>query len=194
MKEIILKTDDIDQDHRGSNNAFLDRQTQDALGVQAGDMIEIEGSKTTSAIVGDANAEEEGRQIISIDCVTAQNAGVGFGRPVKVRRSEVRAAKVISVAVPADETRRYHFRDHVKKQIQKDLLGRCVMKGDLVLLHNVSTVNFFRLYRTEPLLKVIDTDPLGVVCINDSTNVRFGEETVVKTEIWIGDEGGSSDA
>jgi transitional endoplasmic reticulum ATPase len=194
MKEIILRTDDIAQEHIGKNKALVDGQTRDALDVRAGDSIEIENSKKTSATVEDAHADEEGRQIISIDWVTAQNAGVGFGKQVKVRRAEVQPAKEISVAVPADETRRYRFRDHAKKQIQKDLLHKCVMKGDLVLLHGVSSTNFFRLYRTEPLLKIIDTNPSGVVRIDGSTSVRFTEEAIVKEEIWIGDERGLSDA
>ena len=194
MREIILKTDDIAEEHIGKNKALVDGQTRDALDVRAGDIIEIEGGKRTSAIVGDAHPDEEGHKSISIDWVTVQNAGVIFGKQVTVRRAEVRPAKEIAVAVPADETRRYRFRDHAKSQIQKDLLHRCVMKDDLVLLHDVSSANFFRRYRTEPLLKIIDTAPSGVVRIDDSTKVHFTEETVVNTDIWIGDERRSSDA
>ena len=193
-EEIILKTDDVAREHVGKNKAFIDSHTRETLDVRSGDSIEIKGSKKTSATVGESQSDDEGHHRIFIDWVTAQNAGVGFGKQVKVRRVEVRPAKVISVAVPADEKRRYRFRDHAKSQIQKDLLRRCVMKGDLVLLHGVSSENFFRLYRTEPLLKIVDTDPSGVVCIGDSTTVYFTEETVMKVDIWIGDEKGLSDA
>ena len=53
------------------------------LDLSIGDVIEIEGTKKTAAVVWRAHPTDEGKEIIRIDNLTRKNCGSGLGERVK---------------------------------------------------------------------------------------------------------------
>ncbi len=60
-KSIELRVADPDPTHVGRNIVTLDRETKQALSITSGDIVEVEGTKKTAAIVWPARAEDEGK-------------------------------------------------------------------------------------------------------------------------------------
>jgi len=74
MKEVVLKVSEALSQDVGSGRARLDGKTRLELDVTPGDIIEIEGSQKTSAVVWRARPMDEGKGIIRIDNLTRKNA------------------------------------------------------------------------------------------------------------------------
>ena len=177
--EIELVTDDIAfLTDACEGAACLDLQTRQALNVEIGDAIEIEGSKTTVAIVRDASMYDAGRNIISLDWMTLENAGVRFGKKVKVRKAEPKNAQKVIISVLASEIIKYVLKEKTLNEIQKKLIGRYMIKGDRILV-SVSSEDFFIEYRNKPILSITNTHPEGIVYINDSTEIFINDKTIL---------------
>ena len=97
-KEVILKVSEAFQQDVGYGRARIDSQTRVDLDLSIGDVIEIEGTKTTAAVVWRAHPSDEGKKIIRIDNLTRKNAGTGLGDRVKVRRADVKEAREVVLA------------------------------------------------------------------------------------------------
>jgi transitional endoplasmic reticulum ATPase len=59
----------------GRGIARLDERTMKKLDVKQGDVLEIEGTKTTGAIAVRGYAEDQGLDVVRIDGMTRRNAG-----------------------------------------------------------------------------------------------------------------------
>lgn len=164
--EVMLKVEDPDPTHVGRNIVTLDRDTKQRLSVTSGDIVEIEGTKKTAAVIWPARAEDEGREIIRMDSFVRHNAGVGLGERVKVRRGEVKEAKKVVLA-PTQEIR--IIASGYDRILKKNFLGRPVVRGDSVW---VSVFGSGFVYR------VIDTTPQGIVKITDFTQFVLKEKPV----------------
>jgi antitoxin component of MazEF toxin-antitoxin module len=96
------------------------------LGVEPGDYIEIVGRKSAYAQVWPAYPEDEDKDIIRMDGMIRQNAGVGIGDTVKVRRISLRPAQRVVLA-PTEPVR--VDPEYLKKQI---LLGKPIVGGQAI--------------------------------------------------------------
>ena len=76
-KEIILNVSEAFQQDVGYGRARIDHQTRIELDLSIGDAIEIEGTKSTVAIVWRAHPTDEGKRLLRIDNLTRKNAGAG---------------------------------------------------------------------------------------------------------------------
>ena len=103
-REIVLRVEDPDPSHVGRNIITLDKRTKESLGVTSGDIIEIEGSKKTAAVIWPARAEDEGKAVIRMDNLIRNNSGIGLGEKVKVRKANYAEAKRVVLA-PTQEVR-----------------------------------------------------------------------------------------
>ncbi|MFP3985763.1 MAG: AAA family ATPase, partial [Candidatus Bathyarchaeia archaeon] len=74
MSEAQLRVGDAKQRDVGRGIARIDQKTMQKLGISAGDVIEITGKRTTSAIAWPAYTEDQDRGIIRIDGFTRKNA------------------------------------------------------------------------------------------------------------------------
>ena len=92
-KSIDLKVADPDPTHVGRNIVTLDRESKRYLGITSGDIVEVEGTKKTAAIVWPARANDEGKLLIRMDSFIRHNSGVGLGERVTVRRVIPKEAK-----------------------------------------------------------------------------------------------------
>ncbi len=165
-KEIILQVQDPDPTHVGRNIVTLDKQTKNTLNITSGDIIEIEGTKKTAAIVWPARAEDDGKEIIRMDSFIRHNAGVGLGERVKIRKGLPKEAKRVVLA-PIEEVR--IIASGYERILKKSFLGRPLTVGDNVW---VSVFGSGFIYR------VIDTQPRAIIKVTDSTQFFLKEKPV----------------
>ncbi|RLE98584.1 MAG: AAA family ATPase, partial [Thermoprotei archaeon] len=97
-REVRLRVAEARQRDVGRGIARIDRDTMRALGVEAGDAIEIIGKKSTVAIAWPAYPTDEGQGIIRMDGTLRHNAGVSIGDTVVVRKAELQPAKRVVLA------------------------------------------------------------------------------------------------
>jgi len=166
LSEIILQVQDPDPTHVGRNIVTLDKQTKISLGITSGDIVEIEGSKKTAAIVWPARTEDDGRQVIRMDSFIRHNAGVALGERVKVSKGQPKEAKRVTLA-PIEEVR--IIASGYERILKKGFLGRPLTIGDNVW---VSVFGSGFIYR------VVDTQPRAIVKVTDATVFALKEKPV----------------
>ena len=129
-KEIQLKVAEALQDDVNKGIIRFDSSFMKDLDVRPGNIIEIIGERTTVGIVDRALPGDIGMNIIRIDGLTRRNAKTTIGDLVKVRKAEVHECKKITIA-PARKGIMIRANPIIFK---RGLLGRAVMKGDIVSL------------------------------------------------------------
>src|SRR3970040_906353 len=132
-KEIQLKVVEAQQDDAYKGSARIDGEIMRELGIRRGDVIIIKGNRETVAIADRAYPADVGEGIIRIDGIMRKNSKFGIGEMVKVSKAEVKEAKKVMIA-PAQK--------NIMVQAEPDglrrgLLGRTVVKGDIVVLGGV---------------------------------------------------------
>jgi len=162
--DVMLKVEEPDPTHVGRNIITLDRETKSKLEVTSGDIIEIEGSKRTAAIIWPARTEDEGKAVIRMDHFIRQNAGVGLGEKVTVRKADAKEAKKVVLA-PTQEVR--IIASGYDRILKKSFLGRPLTAGDTV---------WVPIFGSGFVYKVIDTVPRGTVKVTDFTQFMLKEK------------------
>jgi len=170
--ELTLKVNQAYPSDSGRGIARLDPDAMLRLKISPGDIIEIEGRRKTVAKVWRAPKRDWGKNIIRIDRFTRENAGVGVGDVVKVRKAVYQPAKMVILA----PLRKMDFRVYgldVGEYLKHQLLKRPLMEGDLVPL--VSAPAFgFRFPQNQALVFVaVKTEPKGPVIIDETTRVIY---------------------
>jgi len=165
-REIVLRVEDPDPSHVGRNIITLDKRTKESLGVTSGDIIEIEGTKKTAAVIWPARAEDEGKTVIRMDNLIRNNSGVGLGEKVTVRKAHYVEAKRVVLA-PTQEVR--IIASGYDRILKKNFIGRPLNKGDHV---------WISVFGSGFVYKVVDTTPKDIVKITDFTQFILREEPV----------------
>ena len=112
--EIRLKVASATQRDAGRGIVRIDPRMMVKIGISTGDIVEIEGKKTTVAIVWPAYQEDSGLDIIRMDGVTRSNAKVSIGDTVIVRKAEAKQASRIILAPTTPLRFDEGFEDYVK--------------------------------------------------------------------------------
>ena len=162
-KSINLKVAEALQIDYGKRIVRIDSVSRDAIGVTTGDFVEIKGKRSVAAIVLPAHPSDEGLGIIRMDGVLRQNANVGLGDRVKIVKAVVKEAKKVILA-PHQPSR---YAPGFDQYVKKSLLGKPFSKGDIL------SVNVFG---TSFPFAVAQTLPLGLVSVNDQTEIQLKEE------------------
>lgn len=129
-QEVILKVAEAIQDDVNKGIIRLDSSFMKQLDANPGDVVEIEGERKTVGIVDRAYPGDIGLDIIRMDGLIRRNAKTGLGESVKVRKADVKEAKKITIA-PA---RKGIVVKASPNTFKRGLLGRAVVKGDIVSL------------------------------------------------------------
>lgn len=165
----------------GRGLARVPRSIMDALGLSDGDVIEIEGKRTTPARAVRPYGDDEGLDIIRLDGLQRANAGVGSGDYVEVRRAESRSATRV-VFAPAQNNIRLQGS---AEALKRSFAGRPLTSGDTVATAGHQRVNadmpdHVRQMLNAPAfalqeirLNVVSTAPRGIVHIDASTVVEL---------------------
>jgi transitional endoplasmic reticulum ATPase len=165
--EVELRVAEARSRDVGRGIARVDRSVMNKLGIEPGDVIEIEGKKLTAAIAWPQAIEDEGAGIIRIDGSIRRNAGVSVGDTVKVRKAKVAPAKKV---VLAPSTKFFiEVTPDLEEYVKGKLIGRPLVRGDVVEIPVFSSALPFT---------VVSTVPSQVVQVTDSTEITIRGEPV----------------
>ncbi len=211
--KIKLKVAEAIQDDVNKGIVRIDSNFMHELGIRPGDIVEIKGERITVGIADRAYPGDIGLNIIRMDGIIRRNAKTGIGEVVIVKKSSIKEAKKVTIA-PAQKGIMIRASPGIFKQ---GLLGRAVMKGDIVSLggtnrrrNTMSMSPFFHDIFSMPdegsggfgfsdiKFIVVDVEPKYAVIVSDLTQVRFNPEAVEFEdekilEVTYEDIGGLSD-
>ena len=95
MSEIILKIDEIPQQHVGRGRAIVDPKIIEDQNWKSGQILEIIYNKKTHVKLWPGTTEEYGTGIIKIDGITRLNIGAGIGDKISIKSVEAPNAEQI---------------------------------------------------------------------------------------------------
>ncbi|MBT3417066.1 CDC48 family AAA ATPase [Candidatus Woesearchaeota archaeon] len=130
--EVNLKVMEAMQEEAYKGIVRIDSTQMKEIGIHAGDIVEIEGARKTVGIVDRAYPADIGQSIIRMDGILRRNAKTGIGEQIKVRKTEYKEAKKITIA-PAQKGVMIQIQGN-PEGIKRSLLGRAVVKGDILSL------------------------------------------------------------
>jgi len=195
VPEIKLKVAEAIQDDVTKGIVRVDSGYMKQIGVRSGDIVEIQGGRKTVAIVDRAYPGDMGLNIIRMDGLIRRNSKTGISEVVIVRKANVKEAKKVMIA-PAKEGIVIRANPIIFKQ---GLLGRAVVKGDIVSLGGTRTRrsamsqspffdDIFNIVGDEALMgfglgdlkfMIVDVNPAKeAVIITDATEVIFNPEAI----------------
>jgi len=132
-KEIQLKVAEAREDDAYKGIARMDAELMRALEINRGDVITIKGNRETVAIADRAYPADVGEGIIRIDGILRRNAKTSIGDVVTIKKAEIREAKKVMIA-PAQKGIMVQADS---ESLKRGLLGRTLLKGDIVVLGGV---------------------------------------------------------
>jgi len=165
VEEIELKVAEAMQIDYGKRVVRVDSTARKVLNLTTGDVIAIKGKKMTAAIVLPAHPADEGLNLIRLDGILRQNASVGLGDRVKIRKAEIKPANKIVLA-PNQPTR---YAPGFDQYVKKNLVGKPLQKGDVLSVNVFGTAFPFA---------VAQTIPVGLTIVTDETHVELREEPI----------------
>ena len=130
--EVSLKVMEAMQEEAYKGIVRIDSTQMKTIGIHAGDIVEIEGARKTVGIVDRAYPSDIGQSIIRMDGILRRNAKTGIGDLIKVRKTDYKEAKKITIA-PSQKGVMIQIQGN-PEGIKRSLLGRAVVKGDILSL------------------------------------------------------------
>lgn len=179
MEELQIKVEKAHPIDLGRGIIRLDPSTILSLQLSPGDIVQIEGKRNTAAKVWRADRQDWGQGIARIDGYTRQNAGVGIGERVTIRKIEAIPAEKVLLAPPEGVV--MEFGENTGAIIKHNILKRPLVKEDIVPI--VSSMGQSSPGSQAIPLIAIETQPEeGVLIITDMTEVQLQEKPVVGYE------------
>ncbi len=126
-KEIKARIERLEKNRSGRSLCYLDQDLLIALELSSGDIVEIRGKKSTTAIVVSSLADR-GKGVIRLDGVQRLNAGATIGEFVTIRSAEVYPAEEVELTPTKPNI-------DIKRQaeaIKGKLIDKPVIMGDIV--------------------------------------------------------------
>ncbi len=160
---LILKVKESSPKDVGRAIARIDPEDMKELGLDVGDIIEIDGKRRTPAKIMPCYAEDRGKKIIQMDGISRENAQIGLDEKVKINKVDSRPANKITLSPLT--TSSLLRGDGDAKYLGSLIEGLPVISGDKI------RATFFGSRSSD--FKVVDTIPDGVVLINAATLIRM---------------------
>ncbi|OYV08114.1 MAG: transitional endoplasmic reticulum ATPase, partial [Methanosaeta sp. ASP1-1] len=133
------------------------------------------GKRMTAAKVWRADRQDWSQDYIRIDGFIRQNAGVGIGDRVKIRKARFADAQKIILAPPSGSN--MHYGDDAADMIRRQTLKRPVVAGDILPIMSSGAHPFMGRMEAVPLV-VTETHPDSVVVICEKTEIVLLEKPV----------------
>ncbi|MCL7382810.1 MAG: CDC48 family AAA ATPase [Thaumarchaeota archaeon] len=172
-KEVQLRVAEARQRDIGRKIARVDSRAIRELNLSPGDLIEINGKRTTIAIVWPPYKEDDGMGLIRIDGEVRRNAGVSVGEYVRISKANAKPATKIVLA-PYETL---PFVGDFARIVKSQLLNLPVMKGDTVVVPILGM---------GIELKVTSTAPTHAVIVSENTVVEVSTSPVKRLEETTG--------
>ena len=173
VKDILLKVAKAYPNDSARGIARLDPNALLTLRLSPGDIIEVEGKKLTAAKVWRADRQDWSQDYIRIDGFIRQNAGVGIGDRVKIRKAKYSEATRLVLAPPPGS--HMHYGEEAADLIKRQTLKRPVVKGDILPIMSSASHPFIGRMEAVPLV-ITETDPEGVLVISERTEIILMEK------------------
>ena len=194
VDEVSLLVRENDKKLSGRSICRIPHEIIRELGLSNGDYVELEGRKRTGALVFPTSADR-GKRIIRLDGLLRANSGTSVGEMVKVRPITPEPAREITLA-PTESS--IHFKGD-QRQVRASLLNRPLNTGDIVSIRGANErvssptdnpfselKNIFPFFGDtekkavfgEIRFLVVNTNPQGIVIVNDRTEIEVKEEAV----------------
>ena len=165
---VSLRVLDAMPDDVGHGHIRIDGADMEKIDAIIGDVVEIQGRKTTVAKIVPCFTEFENQGVTQIEAIIRENAGVGIDERVTVRKVARQPARTL-VLSPLDTTIDFSDAQDVK-HLERLLGGLPVIIGDKVRISLAGARGQF--------FNVMGTAPQGPVLINSATKI-----TVVKPDV-----------
>jgi transitional endoplasmic reticulum ATPase len=147
----------------GQGHVRIDNEDMDKIKVTLGDVVEIQGRKTTVAKVVPCLSQFKKQNVILMDSIIRENAGVGIDERVTLQKISCRPAQTI-VLSPLDVSIDFNEADDLK-HLERILCGKVQITGDCVKLELAAARSQY--------FTVIGTAPQGPVVINTATTIKI---------------------
>ncbi|MHA7733491.1 CDC48 family AAA ATPase [Nitrosopumilus sp. S6] len=164
MSEIILKVDEIPQQHVGRGRAIIDPKIIEDQKWNTGQILELTYNKKTHVKLWPGNPEEYGTGVIKIDGMTRQNIGAGIGDKISLKSVEASNAEQI-VLSPTEKI----SAEGLQEYMAYNYLNHVFTTGDAVSLNTQmgGRVQFI----------VTSTKPSKPVIVTENTIFKLGTMT-----------------
>ena len=176
MNEVQLEVAKAYPNDSGRGIARLDPDTLLHLKLSPGDIIEIEGGDTTAAKVWRADRQDWNTDTVRIDGFTRQNADVGIGERVTIRKADATKAEKLVLAPPEEAS--VQFGSDAAGMVKRQILKRPVVERDIVPVMSSTNHPFMRSPGQAIPLIAVETEPDGVCLITEDTEVELREEPI----------------
>jgi transitional endoplasmic reticulum ATPase len=176
MNEVQLEVAKAYPNDSGRGIARLDPDTLLHLKLSPGDIIEIEGGDRTAAKVWRADRQDWNTDTVRIDGFTRQNADVGIGERVTIRKAEATKADKLVLAPPEEAS--VQFGSDAAGMVKRQILKRPVVERDIVPVMSSTNHPFMRSPGQAIPLIAVETEPEGVCLITEDTEVELREEPI----------------
>ena len=156
VENLILRVAEAYHRDAGRGISRIDTEAMRKLGVVSGDVIEIEGKNIATAIVWPGYSPDINKSIIRIDGNIRGNAGVAIDDRVRVKRTEVKEAKRITL----EPTQPVKIAGG-ERYLTRILKGRPITKGEMIRVEMLGNPITFVVTNTVPsgtVLPQIDTE------------------------------------
>ncbi|MBT4135540.1 CDC48 family AAA ATPase [archaeon] len=127
---VKLRVAEALQDDAYRGIARIDYDVMKKLGISRGDVITIKGGRETVAIADKAYPADVGEGVIRVDGIIRKNAKTGVSENIIVSKANIHEAKKVIIAPTQKGIR-------VQGDLKPSLLGRAVIKGDILVLGGV---------------------------------------------------------
>ena len=164
MTEIILKVDEIPQQHVGRGRAIIDPKIIEDQNWNTGQILELTHNKKTHVKLWPGNPEDYGAGIIKIDGITRQNMGAGIGDKISLKSVEAVNAEQITLS-PTEKI----AADGLQEYMIYNYLNHVFTTGDSISLNTQmgSRVQFV----------ITNTKPSKPVIVTENTIFKLGSMT-----------------
>ncbi len=164
MSELILKIEEIPQQHVGRGRAIIDPKIIEDQNWNTGQILELTHNKKTHVKLWPGSVEEYGTGLIKIDGITRQNIGAGIGDKISVKPVEAVNAEQI-VFSPTEKI----SIDGLQEYMIYNYLNHVFTTGDTIALSTQmgGRVQFV----------VTSTKPSKPVIVTESTVFKLGPMT-----------------
>ncbi len=146
------------------------------LNLKPGDIIEIEGERSTAAIVWRCRPEDANLGVIRIDGIIRKNASVSLGDRVTVRKVEAQPCSRLVLSPVMAKQQKVRFGPGIEGFARRGLNKRPVVSGDRIFIPGMT------LFAEALPFQIVQTSPKGIVQVLPDTEIIIKEEAVDEDE------------
>jgi len=171
-REKFLRVAEAKPGDAGRGFVRIDPEVMKILEFSEGDIVLIEGSKTTAASVRRGYPEDANRGVIRMDGMQRRNAGVGIDDKVGLRKALARAAEKVSLA-PTEAIRIMGGEQYMAQALR----GRPITRGDVM---SVSVMG-----RKFDFVVTSFAPSADAVVVEEHTEIKIAEKPIKEEEAKV---------